>query len=344
MSELLNRFWLRLANIRALEEENERLRSQVSELESRLSKSEQQADLRLEVAAARSHDKPDGPGCTGEPCLWVPPGHFYSPIVNAKDEAVQRAMDSEASSGQALEAFGIDEARLLHWFNLIAEHYAEQPFPEQPSSEGGYFYANPNFPLADALALLTFMVRLRPARFIEIGAGYSSCAAIDVSERHLDRSVHFTFVDPHPELALQLIRPRSSYAHRFLRARLQDVPVDLFARLERNDILFIDSSHVAKTASDVLDYLFRVIPSLNAGVIVHIHDIFCPFEYPRAWIEEQNRSWNEAYILRAYLHGASSLRVLYWSDWFFKCRRSLLETRMPLCATHRGGSLWLEKL
>jgi hypothetical protein len=253
-------------------------------------------------------------------------------------------MDVEACPNQPLEVFGIDEGTLLGWFNLIVEHYPEQPFPEQPSSDLHYYYANPNFPLADALALLTFMVQLRPGRFIEVGSGYSSCAAIDINERYLERRVAFTFIDPHPELALELLGAGSDYAPQFLRSRLQDIPTERFAELEDNDILFIDSSHVGKTGSDVLDYLFRVIPNLKPGVVIHIHDIFYPFEYPRAWIEGENRSWNEAYIIRAYLHNNSSIRVLYWSDWFYKCRRSLVESRMPLCVTHRGGSLWIQKL
>jgi hypothetical protein len=315
MVSFLRRLASRLPNVRHLEEENERLRAQMLELRSQLSQR-----------------------------LWVPPGHFYSPIVDARDDAVQRAMDVEACPNQALEVFGIDEGTLLGWFNLIAEHYAEQPFPGQPSSECRYYYGNPNFPLADALALLIFMVRLRPRRFIEVGSGYSSCAAIDVNERYLERGVAFTFIDPHPELALELIGSRSGYASCFLGSRLQNVPTEVFAELEDNDILFIDSSHVSKTGSDVLHYLFRVIPSLKPGVIVHIHDIFYPFEYPRAWIEDENRSWNEAYIIRAYLHNDSSIRILYWSDWFYKCRRSLVESRMPLCVTHRGGSLWIQKL
>jgi hypothetical protein len=326
MFDFLKWLSLRLPHTRTLAAENQ-------QLQSRLRDNEQQLDaLRRELAQPRS----DG--------LWVPQGHFYSPIADPKDEAVQRALRSEECTQEPLGTFGIEEDRLLYWFNVIAEHYAVQPFPEQPSAEGRYYYANPNFPLADALALLAFMVRLRPKRLIEAGSGYSSCAAIDINERYLNRDVDLTFIDPHPDLALQLIGPESCYRDRFMRAKLQDVPTERFARLERGDILFIDSSHVSKTGSDVLDYLFRVIPSLSSGVIVHIHDIFYPFEYPRAWIEDQNRSWNEAYLVRACLEGNSSLRVLYMSDWFYKCRRSLVEARMPLCIDHRGGSLWIEKL
>jgi hypothetical protein len=321
MVDFLRWLSLRLPHTKILVAENQRLRSDLADLQSRLTANEDRRDA-----------------------LWVPQGHFYSPLVDPRDEAVQRALRSEEHPTEPLDTFGIEEDRLLYWFNLIAGHYVAQPFPEQPSTQGHYHYANPNFPLADALALLAFMVRLRPKRFIEAGSGYSSCAAIDISERYLNRDVDLTFIDPHPDLALQLIGPESLYRDRFIRAKLQDMPIEAFTRLERDDILFIDSSHVSKTGSDVLDYLFRIFPSLSAGVVVHIHDIFYPFEYPRAWIEDQNRSWNEAYLVRACLQGNSSIRVLYMSDWFYKCRRSLVQEQMPLCIDHRGGSLWIEKL
>ena len=180
-----------------------------------------------------------------------------------------------------------------------------------------------------------------PGDCVEIGSGFSSCAAIDINERYLDGSVDLTFIDPHPELALQLVGETSPWAERFQRIKLQDTPLNRFEALEPNDILFIDSSHVAKTGSDVLDYLFRIFPALRPGVVVHIHDIFYPFEYPGYWINGENRSWNEAYFLRAYLQGCDKMEVLFWSDWFYKCRRTLVEEQMPLCIEHRGGSLWL---
>lgn len=279
------------------------------------------------------------------PTTWIPPGHFYSPLVDSSDEWVRRAMESEAQPTAPLQTFGIDEELMMMWFDRIADQYATYPFSEQSGAgEAFYHYDNPNFPLADALALQGFMVKLRPSRLVEIGSGFSSCAAIDVNERLLGGNTRLTFIDPHPELALTLIPSTSSYRECFIQQKLQAVPIDIFRDLAANDILFIDSSHVVKTGSDVLDYMFRILPVLQPGVFVHVHDIFYPFEYPRDWIEVENRSWNEAYLLRAYLSGNPSLRIQYMSDWFFKCRRSLVETRMPLCIAHRGGSLWMMKM
>jgi hypothetical protein len=131
---------------------------------------------------------------------------------------------------------------------------------------------------------------------------------------------------------------------RGLRAeRLQSVETGAFRELGAGDILFIDSSHVLKTGSDVADYLFRVLPALAEGVLVQVHDIFYPFEYPRVWVE-QNRSWNEAYALRAFLAGNRGWRVLFWFDWFYKCRLRRLAQAMPECVERRGGSFWMERV
>jgi hypothetical protein len=153
-----------------------------------------------------------------------------------------------------------------------------------------------------------------------------------------------TFIDPHLEQLLALLPGDSPYLSRIKAMKVQDVSLDLFAGLRKGDILFIDSSHVAKTGSDVVDYLFRIFPVLAAGVLIHIHDVFFPFEYPADWVVEQGRSWNETYCLRAFLSYNAGFRICFFSDWFFKCRRHLVESRMPLCVDYRGGSLWLEKV
>ncbi len=271
--------------------------------------------------------------------LWVPAGHYYSPLVDPGDDLVQKALENEASPADELSSFGIDEATLWTWFERIGIEYDRHRFPEQYAPGGSrYHYGNPNFPLADALALTAFMRQLRPKRLIEVGSGYSSCVALDVGG-----PAEFTFIEPYLDNLPQGLASDPTFHSRLMRKRLQDVPLDVFTALEAGDILFIDSSHVAKTGSDVVDYLFRVLPALQPGVAVHIHDIFYPFEYSKAWIVDENRSWNEAYLLRAFLHGNPSWQVLFFFDWFYKCRRAELAARMPDCIAHRGGSIWLMK-
>jgi hypothetical protein len=72
-------------------------------------------------------------------------------------------------------------------------------------------------------------------------------------------------------------------------ARVQDVTLDLYAELDRDDVLFIDSTHVMKTGSDVCHELFAILPRLASGVLIHFHDIFWPFEYGEEWVLKENR-------------------------------------------------------
>ena len=84
--------------------------------------------------------------------------------------------------------------------------------------------------------------------------------------------------------------------------------------LEPNDFLFVDSTHVLKTGSDVHYELFYLLPRLNPGVLVHFHDVGYPFEYPDKWIYELNYSWNEAYALRAFLMFNAEFSIKFWNS------------------------------
>ena len=86
--------------------------------------------------------------------------------------------------------------------------------------------------------------------------------------------------------------------------------VDTFKSLEKDDILFVDSSHVSKVGSDTHYLFFEVMPTLSSGVLVDVHDIFWPFEYPADWIRE-GRAWNEAYLLRAFLSFNPAFKIIF---------------------------------
>jgi len=308
--------------------ESDRLRQRLAKLE------QANEDLREQVEELKSRPSP----------TWVPPGHFYSPLVDPGEDFVDLALTEEAEPTATPDQLGLDEELMISWFDAISATYLAFPFPEKHTAGRLYYYANPHFPLADALALLTFFRNKAPVKYVEIGCGFSTCAAMDANEHFLRGKVEMTLVEPFPDLLLNLIGEQCPPRFRLIRSKLQAVPVEEFTKLEAGDILFIDSSHVGKTGSDVVHYLFHILPRLRPGVLIHIHDIFYPFEYPRAWVVNENRSWNEAYLLRAFLSGNLHFRVLYSSDFFFKCRRNLVAAKMPLCIEHRGGSLWLEKV
>lgn len=119
--------------------------------------------------------------------------------------------------------------------------------------------------------------------------------------------------------------------------------MDVFLTLEENDFLFIDSSHVGKIGSDVLFELFEILPRLREGVIVHFHDVFYPFEYPRGWLETNHWAWNEDYFLRAFLQNNSVWDILFFNNYIGMTFPEMLRKWMPLYLKNIGGSLWLRK-
>jgi hypothetical protein len=110
-------------------------------------------------------------------------------------------------------------------------------------------------------------------------------------------------------------------------------------RLDRNDVLFIDSSHELKAGGDVPYLLLNVIPKLRAGVIVHIHDVFLPYDYPRRWVQEYP-AWDEQYVVQAMLQFGSSLDVV-WPGYYVQKNRPEISSMLDFLTEGRAQSLWL---
>ena len=123
---------------------------------------------------------------------------------------------------------------------------------------------------------------------------------------------------------------------------VQDVPLDIFDKLEENDILFIDSTHISKTGSDVNFIFFEIFPRLKKGVKIHLHDIHYPFEYLKTWVLDDRRSWNEAYLLKCFLMYNSKFKILAFNSFLEKFQNLWLSQNMPLSLLSKGSSIWLE--
>jgi hypothetical protein len=134
-------------------------------------------------------------------------------------------------------------------------------------------------------------------------------------------------------------------------SELIDSPVevlgaDRFLGLGTGDVLFIDSSHTIKTGGDVQFLFDQVIPRLAAGVVVHVHDIFLPWDYPPDWVFA-GRAWNEQYLVRAFLTFNSAFRILLGVKWLEHYRSDLLAASVPAYPSryeHSGGSLWIQRV
>lgn len=273
--------------------------------------------------------------------LLYPPGHVHSPIPLFERA---RAASRQTRSRAIRTCPGIDlrESAQLALLDRFSKYFDEASFPEQPSPSSRYYYKNTFFGCGDALILYAFLRDVQPRRIIEIGTGFSSSAMLDVAERYLRHPVAFTFIDPHPERLLGLLRPDERDRYTILKKPVQDVPIEIFSTLMAGDILFIDSSHVVKAGSDVAHVLFHVLPRLHRGVLIHIHDVYWPFEYPESWVVE-GRAWNEAYFLRAFLQSNDTFEILYFNDFVAVHHAEALKALIPLAMNDPGNSLWLRK-
>ena len=188
-----------------------------------------------------------------------------------------------------------------------------------------------------AQALFGIMNIVKPKRIIEIGSGFSTAAMLDINECIFENSIGITCIEPRPDRLKKLIKDTDNIC--IFEKDLQEIPTDFFGKLEENDILFIDSSHVARTGSDVNYEIFEILPRLNKGVIIHFHDVQYPFEYKYEWVKE-GRAYNEQYLIRALLMNseAYSVQLFGWQ------LNALYSERIPYNVKNCGaGSLWLKK-
>jgi hypothetical protein len=268
--------------------------------------------------------------------LGWPPGHFYSPIPDP-DEIRRR--EATIFRGADAPLAGIDpreEAQLAMLRDLGASA-AEHPWECEARAGVRYRFDNPNFQQGEALVLLGLMRLARPRRVIEVGCGWSSCALLDVNERFLGGTARCTFIEPYPELLHELAGDQQLDVRR---APVQDVSLPLFDELGAGDMLIIDSTHVAKVGSDVNHLVFEVLPRLAPGVLVHVHDIYHGFEYPRVWAY-QLRAWNEAYLLRALLMFNSAWEIVFFNSFIAARHPEAFAASLPAAAESPGSSLWL---
>jgi hypothetical protein len=125
--------------------------------------------------------------------------------------------------------------------------------------------------------------------------------------------------------------------------KLQDIPIETFKKLQSGDILFIDSTHVSKFASDVNYLFFEILPQLESGVIVHLHDIFYPWEYPVDWIKK-GMGWNELYLLRSFLQYNLKWQILFYSSFMERRFKKEYNESWKEEGDFFAGSFWMKKL
>ena len=276
---------------------------------------------------------------------FVPPGHFYSPLVDPQEIAADR--DRLWPAKPTVEGINWnDDGHRQILTEAFPRFLRLYDYPELlPEGPGlvDFYTRNSQFSWLDSRTLFVLLHAWRPRRVIEVGSGYSSLLIADVNRRWFASGIHTTCIEPYPRAFL---KNRIEGISRLIEDKVQRVSIEEFASLEAGDFLFIDSSHVAKTGSDVNRIYFEVLPTLAPGVHIHIHDIFLPNEYPQSWVVDENRSWNEQYLVRALLMYTKGFRIEFGCSYAFHAFPELVIKALahPKGHGYGGGSLWLTKI
>jgi predicted O-methyltransferase YrrM len=271
-----------------------------------------------------------------------PPGHYYSPIVSVDEIKANEAAIWKDKLSDNIKDIDLNVDGQKGLIRKFIRYYDQIPFTALKIEELRYYYENDMYSYTDGIILYSMMRYISPKKIVEVGSGHSSALMLDVNQLFFDNTIELTFIEPYPERLFENISERDKKSVTIIEKKIQDVDVSYFETLDPGDILFIDSTHVSKTGSDVNFIFFEILPKLKPGVFIHFHDIFYPFEYPKGWVYG-GRNWNENYFLRAFLMNNNDYAIRLFPHYLHLHHAGVFES-MPLSYKNKGGNIWLEKL
>ena len=275
--------------------------------------------------------------------MHITPVHFYQPIPDTR--TLEEGHWANVSELVGLEINDEGQKQILGKFSSTYKtEYQNIPI-SKPADAHGFFIDNGTFESVDAEMLYCMIRHFKPRKIIEIGSGNSTL--LSAQSAMTNRIISGTdtkliAIEPYPGKRLKTGIPGLT---RLIERRLEQVDSRLFDDLEENDLLFIDSSHVLKLGSDVQKLYLDILPRLKKGVLIHIHDIYLPAEYPRNIIMKRLRFWTEQYLLQAFLAFNESYTILWASSYMHLTYPGLLEKAFPpYCRDSRWpASFWIQK-
>ncbi|MFP4845834.1 class I SAM-dependent methyltransferase [Winogradskyella sp. PE311] len=270
------------------------------------------------------------------------PGHFYSPIVSIEDIKQREAVIWENKTVDGIVGIDLNTDKQLSLVESYKAFYDELPFEASKKEGVRYYFENPHYSYTDAIFLYSTIRHFKPKQIIEVGSGFTSALMLDTNELFFSNSIKLTFIEPYTKRLKSLLREGDASAVTIIEKKVQDVPKEKFLELNAGDVLFIDSTHVVKTGSDVSYLFLEILPILKSGVLIHIHDVFYPFEYPKEWVY-MGRNWNEDYFLKAFLLHNKDFEILLFSH-YLDLHHNAIFKDMPLCYKNTGGNIWLRKM
>jgi hypothetical protein len=263
--------------------------------------------------------------------------HYYEPQFDMRD--TKRPFSAER------DLPGIDwniheQLEILEQFSCCDEL---ADYPRQETDNLRFYFDNDAFKSGDAEYWYQMIRLKKPKRIFEIGSGYSTLMANDAIRKNQEENPNYTCkhlcIEPYEMPWLE------QTGVSVLRKKVEDIETSFFSELEENDILFIDSSHVIRPEGDVLVEYLEIIPTLNKGVIVHVHDIFSPRNYLTEWLTSYVRFWNEQYLLEAFLSQNKSWKIIGSINYLHHNHHKELKAVCPFLTPDREpGSFYIQKV
>lgn len=233
--------------------------------------------------------------------------HFYLPIPDDTDP-----LDDFWRKPSAMAGVDTNDPVAIELMDKLLPPFLEEfraRFPiHRTALTTGFYLINGGYMAVDAHVYYGLIRHYKPRRIIEIGNGNSTLLALAAAEsnRTAGHDTRLISIDPYPWDIFRGGMPGLE----LIVKRVQDVPLELFGELADGDILFIDSSHVIRSGNDVHYEYLDILPRLNPGVMVHIHDVSLPMPYPKVYYDNQ-LYWNEQYILQAFLAFNQTFEIMW---------------------------------
>jgi Methyltransferase domain len=258
----------------------------------------------------------------------IRPMHYYEPLPDFRSITAEQI--NRRRTYPAVDFRWEDQLSLLGDLGKYRDELLEIEFD----------FSNDYFSGFDAAVYFSLIRHLQPSRIIEIGGGYSTRIADKALA--LNGKGQLTCIEPYPEDRLA----RAGLNIELIPKRVEEIDVAFFSSLGANDILFIDSSHTVKFGSDVCYEFLEVLPILNPGVWIHVHDIFFPHDYPADWILNRRLALNEQYLVEAFLAFNTTFSVRLANCWICLDHLNDAVRLWPnaLSPDHRCSSLWMKRV
>lgn len=266
--------------------------------------------------------------------------HYYQPLINPRKHLARSLREDRELPG--IEMNDGVQLQLLQHFKYNSELLAIPM--EKSGTEFGFYYNNNSFLAGDAEYLYNIIRYTRPGKIIEIGSGHSTLVAIKALDKNKSEDPGYKAehicIEPYEMPWLE------KTSATIIRKKAEEVDKSLFQSLNAGDILFIDSSHIVRPQGDVLFEFLELLPLLNSGVVVHVHDIFTPKDYLDKWVFKEHKLWNEQYLLEAFLSLNKEYEIIGAVNYLAHHYREKLAACCPVFGRHPGlepGSFWIRR-